>query len=268
MSAKKSTEEFIEQCKKNHEDYIDYSLVQYTNSHEKIELICHKKDDDGNEHGIFMQIAYKHLQGQSCPICALEANKTKHLKTTASDFKIKGNIVHDGKYDYSLVNEKTYKGIKTKVDIICPIHGLFKQTPYKHVNCKQGCPKCNSSKLEASTRKILASNKIEFQEQKHFEWLGLQTLDFYLPKYNIAIECQGMQHFTPRDFAYKGKEWADILFRRTIYRDKIKHNLCNENGVKLLYIIEDLSYINLLNDKSIYNSDIVFKNANDIIPIL
>ena len=31
--------------------------------------------------------------------------------------------------------------------------------------------------------------------KKRFDWLGRQSLDFYLPKYNLAIECQGSQHY-------------------------------------------------------------------------
>ena len=27
------------------------------------------------------------------------------------------------------------------------------------------------------------------------KWLGKQSIDFFLPQYNIAIECQGKQHF-------------------------------------------------------------------------
>ena len=36
--------------------------------------------------------------------------------------------VHGNKYDYSLIE---YKNMTDKVRIICPIHGIFKQTVYK-----------------------------------------------------------------------------------------------------------------------------------------
>ena len=42
------------------------------------------------------------------------------------------------KYDYSKVK---YINLKTKVIIICPEHGEFKQTPSSHLN-GQGCPEC------------------------------------------------------------------------------------------------------------------------------
>lgn len=60
-------------------------------------------------------------------------------------------------------------------------------------------------------------------------------LDFYLPEYNIAIECQGIQHYKPIDFARKGKEWAEKLFFDNKKRDLLKKELCDKNKVKLLY---------------------------------
>jgi hypothetical protein len=56
-------------------------------------------------------------------------------------------------------------------------------------------------------------------------------LDFYLPKYNLAIECQGKQHFKVI------KSWGgeDGLKVRQD-RDKIKADLCQKNNVNIEYI--------------------------------
>ena len=54
-------------------------------------------------------------------------------------FLEKAYDIHGNKYDYSDV---VYVNCKTKVDIICKTHGLFKQTPDKHINLKCGCPYC------------------------------------------------------------------------------------------------------------------------------
>jgi len=61
-------------------------------------------------------------------------------KFTLKDFIVKSRAIHGDKYNYSLVN---YKGIDLKVEIICPIHGLFFQTPNGHINRKAGCSECN-----------------------------------------------------------------------------------------------------------------------------
>ena len=47
------------------------------------------------------------------------------------------------------------------------------------------------------------------------------SLDFYLPEYNIAIECQGIQHF--KRIEYFGGEKS---FKEQKNRDTIKKELC------------------------------------------
>ena len=50
--------------------------------------------------------------------------------------------VHGDKYDYSKV---VFNNVDEKVCIICKEHGEFWQTPYKHINRKQGCPFCSKN---------------------------------------------------------------------------------------------------------------------------
>lgn len=59
-------------------------------------------------------------------------------KLTLCEFVERSNQIHNHKYDYSKVD---FVNTKTKVCIICPIHGVFEQTPKNHMN-GQGCPKC------------------------------------------------------------------------------------------------------------------------------
>lgn len=61
---------------------------------------------------------------------------------TIENFIIKAKKVHGNKYDYSLVK---YKNNKTKIKIICPIHGKFEQTPNSHLRHK--CSKCATDNL-------------------------------------------------------------------------------------------------------------------------
>lgn len=82
---------------------------------------------------------------------------------------------------------------------------------------------------------FLNKKHIIFEKQKKFNWLGRQSLDFYLPKYNIGIECQGEQHYKPVDFGGKGLKWATEQFKYTVKKDNIKKQKCENNGVKLLY---------------------------------
>ena len=134
--------------------------------------------------------------------------------------------VHGNKYDYS---KSDYKGALEKIRIICPEHGEFWQTPNDHLN-GHGCGLCHQSILETEVKNVLSENSINFEHQKKFEWLNKQSLDFYLPDYNIAIECQGEQHFKPIDY------FGGISgFNKIIERDVRKKRLCEKNNVMLLY---------------------------------
>lgn len=115
------------------------------------------------------------------------------------------------------------------------------QLPNNHLN-GSGCPYCKNSKLENEIKNILNENNFNFNEKQHFNWLGRQHLDFYLPDYNIAIECQGEQHF--RDIViYDSK-------KNNIERDTIKYNKCKENGIKMIYYFPKKTVIkNLLNEE-------------------
>ena len=216
----KTTEEFIEQAKKIHGDKFDYSKVNYIDSKHKVIIICTK-------HGEFKQKPGHHLNGQGCPFCRAES-VGKRMSLVLDTFIEKANKKHFGKYNYSKVDLE-HRDEKGRVCIICPIHGEFWQKPSKHL-FGEGCPICNESKLEERTRVLLTELGITFESQKKFDWLGRKSLDFYLPKYNVAIECQGKQHFIGEDF-FGGKN--GFIERKK--RDKEKASLCETNGINLLY---------------------------------
>lgn len=209
-----NTTEFIKKAQQIHNGKYDYSKIDYVNNKTKVCVIC-------PEHGEFWQEPSEHLRGHGCPKCGYQKNTN-----TIINFIQKARIVHSDKYDYSKVN---YVNNRSQIEIICPIHGSFYQIPHVHLEgC--GCPKCKSSHMESEIRNILIENKINFEEQKKFGWLGKQSLDFYLTDYNIAIECQGLQHFEPFDYfgSYE-------TFKLAQERDKRKKLLCIENGINILY---------------------------------
>ena len=57
---------------------------------------------------------------------------------TLSDFVEKARLVHDDVYDYS---EVVYVKSNLPVRIKCAVHGIFDQTPNKHL-AGHGCPQC------------------------------------------------------------------------------------------------------------------------------
>ena len=126
--------EFIERAKCLLGDNYDFTKTTYINAHIKTIITC-------KIHGDFLVYPSNILEHSSgCPIC-----KNKKAKTlTTHEFIRRAKIIHGDKYNYSLVD---YFNSKTKIKIICPLHGVFEQIPNNHLKgC--GCPKC--SKLNSS----------------------------------------------------------------------------------------------------------------------
>ena len=219
-----TTQEWVKRAQQIHKDKYDYSKVEYINAHTKVCIIC-------PIHGEFWQRPSSHIDGCGCPNCRYDVLSQKYA-LTKEEFVKRAISVHGDKYDYSKVE---YKNDNDKVCIICPIHGEFWQNAKGHIWNHQGCPLCKRSKMEEFVELVLTENNIVFEKQKKFEWLKFKEsmlLDFYLPQYNIAIECQGGQHFDPVK-KYGGEE--GLLIRHE--RDKLKYHLCLENNINILYIV-------------------------------
>lgn len=119
-------------------------MVDFVKWHKKVNIIC-------EIHGIFEQSPVNHLcHKQGCKKCATE--KRANSNTNSVELFIQKAIeVHGNKYDYSSIN---YINTLTKVNIICPIHGLFEQQPSNHISSKQGCPICGGSQKLSRTQFI------------------------------------------------------------------------------------------------------------------
>ncbi len=176
MKKKLTKEDFIEKARLVHGDKYNYSLVEYLNSKTKVKIICEK-------HNIFEQIPYAHLKGFGCAKCGSEAmgNKRKLNNTT---FIEKSKIVHGNKYDYSLV---VYENDKTKINIICKKHGVFKQSAGGHLQ-GIGCQKCgieNSIKIRSSNNKDFIKNAKIVHGNKY----DYSLVDYINSKVKIKIIC-------------------------------------------------------------------------------
>ena len=242
---------FISKAKQIHGDKYDYSKVKYINNRTKVCIIC-------PEHGEFWQIPNSHLNGNGCSSC-------KGLKKlTTKEFIERAKQVHGNKYDYS---KTIYINKRTKVCIICPIHGEFYQTPHNHVYQKQGCPECGKkyainynkndyenfiktsikSKSEEEIYnfiKTLLPNEEIYLNDRHI--LNGTELDIYIPNKHFAIEFDGLYWHSNKDKNYhltktescesKGIQLIHIFedeyqYKKDIVLSKIKHILkCNTNN--------------------------------------
>lgn len=96
------------------------------------------------------------------------------------------------------------------------------------------CPKCQESHGEQMVRSILNKLKIEFVSQKRFSDCRYKQplpFDFYLPKFRVAIEYDGEQHY--KEIAYFSEDGG--LKCRKI-RDHIKNQYCKKHKIDLIRI--------------------------------
>lgn len=237
---------FVDICNKLHNFKYDYSKVEYIDYEKPVCIICPK-------HGEFWQKPHEHRNGRGCPKCGIESTRMLQLSTT-DEFIQKAKEIHGNKYDYSKVE---YNGANNQVCIICPKHGEFWQKPHYHL-LNNGCKYCKESRCEKQIRVLLEMNNIEFIYQankynSNLDYLDKMSIDFYLPAYNIGIECQGRQHFEPINH-FGGKKTFEIQQKN----DKKKKELCQKNGLKLLYFYTDercKKYINENDTSSFFNKN-------------
>jgi len=214
--------EFIKESNEKHHNKYGYDNFVYIKDGKRGEIIC-------PEHGSFYQSPANHLSGRGCPVCGDDSQKLK-CKKTINHFIKESNEKHHNKYGY---DNFVYMNNHTKGNITCHEHGDFSQSPTHHLSGR-GCPKCSSSKGEILIEQWLRNNNINNKMQKKFKDCRdkrLLSFDFYLPKQNICIEYDGIQHYEP--VAHFGGEKTHLNVKR---RDAIKTKYCKDNNIKLIRI--------------------------------
>lgn len=242
-------EKLKKEIKKKYGDKYSMDKFIYSGRHNNSIVIC-------KIHGEFKATPGNLLQGAECPFCSNRHNYTTE-EWVAMAKKIEPDYIYD-KVDY--------KNNKEKILIGCPKHGYFSVTPHNFLNGSR-CPKCNGSKMEKFVEKCLKDKKINFEYQKHFEWLGHKSLDFYFPTIKTAIECQGEQHFVPVLFHSGNKDEERKTFDKIQHDDIEKYNLCLKNDVKLIYFSDKEFFTrkNKINvTESFYSDKIVLKTSEQL----
>ena len=224
-SARKTTAQFITQANSVHNNSYDYQKVIYKNNSDKVQIFC-------PIHGLFEQSPVSHLSGIGCPQCGNRRQGDLKFSNTFT-FAQKAHVVHNYFYDYS---EVIYKRASQKVQIICPKHGDFLQTPNKHLS-GGNCPGCNRSKGEEQIMSVLKDLKFSAKEQyriadcKNKKPLPFDVGVFGEDRLLGLIEFQGKQHYEPIA-RFGGKD----NFIKTTHNDKIKKTYCLQNNIPLLII--------------------------------
>lgn len=176
LKHRSSTTNFINCAVAIHGDKYDYSMVDYKLAVKKVKIIC-------KTHGMFEQIPASHLLGYGCTACGY-VTSIDELKKISDSFIKRAKKVHSNKYDYSTVK---YESAKTKVTIICKIHGVFEQVPSSHLNgC--GCPNCGNESVGDLNRKS-EDNFIKDAMEKHGNKYDYSIVDYKGAHTKIKIIC-------------------------------------------------------------------------------
>jgi len=106
-------------------------------------------------------------------------------KKTTKEFIEESIMIHGDKYDYT---KSVYVNNNTKLTIICPEHGGFEQKPLKHVNNKQGCPKCGEESRIKKQRKGI-TNFIHEATTIHGGKYNYSKVNYVTNRLNVTIIC-------------------------------------------------------------------------------
>lgn len=168
-----STETFIERAKMVHQDKYIYSKVDYfKNTFSKIIIIC-------PIHGEFLQGVGAHLSGSGCPKCG-DINVSLKKTTSFYDFEAEASKIHNAKYSYFADG---WVNTRTKINIMCPTHGVFSQLPSSHLR-GTGCPECAIDLLRDNS-----SIFIEKAKQVHGEKYDYSKVVYIQNKKKVDIIC-------------------------------------------------------------------------------
>ena len=275
---------FINESVQIHKNKYDYTKVKYINCNTKVCIIC-------PEHGEFWQTPRCHLRGSGCPKCGKISTQMSNT-ISQEDFIRKAKEIHNNKYIYTKV---VYKNNREKVNIICPIHGEFKQSPSKHLS-GQGCPKCYGN-IKKTTEDFIkeainvhgdeydysksnyqgTNTKIEIICYKHGSF-------FQTPKNHLkgqgCPECSKLQ-FLKEAFIVHKQKYSYCEETYTSSRNKMKI-ICPEHGEfwqtpdshlrgcgcpKCMNIISKPETVITKFIKTFYNDEIVNNARNIIAPL-
>ena len=236
------TKSFIEKASQIHNNYYDYSKVNYINSKTKVIIIC-------PIHGEFEQTPENHLRGHGCNKCVLDKISLKNTQNNTlsfDEFVERANKIHINKYTYI---KQSYKNTREYIDIICPNHGLFKQRANSHLQ-GHGCPICNQSKGELEILKYLQNKGFQFEQQfkincpQEIRSSGNIYVDFKLNYNNtqFIIEYNGKQHYDYIPYFHHGGE-IDLIKQQN--RDNYLKKYCELHNITLL----EISYLDDITKK-------------------
>ncbi|MFW1815775.1 hypothetical protein ACG9X6_14105 [Acinetobacter guillouiae] len=156
----------------------------------------------------------------------IDQNARKQIKNLK--FIDKAKFAHGDKYDYSKVD---YQDNKTKVIIICKLHGEFQQQPNHHT-AGHGCIVCSGKKKLTKQEFVKRSIEIHGNRYDYTESVYYKTTE------KIKIKCLKHGFFEQVANSHLTGSGCPRCFHSSLSRDSYQ-KLCSEKheGKSHLYII-------------------------------
>lgn len=176
---KPTTEEWIDSVKDLYGGKYDLSEVVYVTNKTPIKVIC-------PEHGAFYPLPNNYKAGKSgCPKCNNERKRKQFSKTTEGFIK-DAVLKHGDKYDYSKVK---YINKTNLIEIICPTHGSFWQSPSVHTS-GSNCPLCaresRKNKIRLPQTEFISRLKSLYENK--YDYSKIEYVDYETPVVLICPE--------------------------------------------------------------------------------
>lgn len=191
---KLTTNDFIEKCKIKF-DIKNYNFDNscYSSAKKPMTVYCRKHLN----YFTTTTDSFYRTSGGGCSACKSEKISLQTKKPNSYYIEL-ANKIHDEKYDYSLVK---FYNVAERVDIICPIHGNFKQNFLNHYNGHE-CPKCNF--MEKIKRK---ENFVKESKTVHGEKYTYENINYVNNYTEIELSCSihGKFFIQPRHHLYYGR---------------------------------------------------------------
>lgn len=168
--------------------------------------------------GMFILLTNKPMKSNKSPKLSKASRHQKIAKSNLEKFKKQNEYFAGLKNNYShtiAVHEPETKAVK---------HSQFRCLGNKIKDRSLG---------EKEVEKCLNEFKFFYKREVSFQALPNLRFDFYLPKNNICIEFDGIQHFQPVRTFDKNDPLA-FYFRQN--NDLKKNLFCKRNGIKLIRI--------------------------------
>lgn len=192
-------QEFVSKARDIHHGKYDYSLVEYYNTNTPVSIVC-------PHHGTFKKRPVKHLSdAEGCPHCArIERIRKSSRFKTFKDVALACGEEHQFQYDYAnIISDTLVHGdiitSNSKINIVCPLHGMFTQTINKHLYSHTGCPKC----LRDRVKKVRTKTTEQFIKDAihvHGDIYNYDNTRYVNVNVSVEVSCptHGPFYVTPR----------------------------------------------------------------------